>query len=303
MRGGWIAPIPSDSSRPRSSRSRPTRTSARSPTSSGRHAACTSYPRSSVAASDHDLSSDCRAAVRVAGRRRRQLRAPASGESLHKLAPLGARQDEGDLSSWAVGGTGAFAARLRGGHVAAGARPRAARQRSPGSLDHAQPGPARGRGRPTRRSGRPYALAEIVRPRSAPVGIEKLPVADPPGFRIATLADSEAFSRTFAVAASPIPAAVKDLADPEGALVDICRRSRKASIRHAMTPPPNSRGRVGPEFRACSPSTSERRGDRRSPRGTPQTWPARCARSTDSSPPVSGPDGSWATAGSHARLD
>lgn len=62
------------------------------------------------------------------------------------------------------------------------------------------------------------------------------------------LADSEAFSGTFSVAASVIPAAVEDLEDPKAALVDICRRSRKSSIRHAMTPPPKSRGRVGPEF-------------------------------------------------------
>ena len=62
------------------------------------------------------------------------------------------------------------------------------------------------------------------------------------------LADAVAFAAAFSIAESAVPAAVEDLTDPKSSLVDVCRRSRKSSIKKAMVPPTGSRGRVGPEY-------------------------------------------------------
>jgi hypothetical protein len=62
------------------------------------------------------------------------------------------------------------------------------------------------------------------------------------------LADREAFADTFAVRASAIPADVEALPDPKSTLINLCRKSRRSSVRKGMAPPARSLGRVGPEY-------------------------------------------------------
>lgn len=62
------------------------------------------------------------------------------------------------------------------------------------------------------------------------------------------LADAEAFAETFSVALAKVPVGVEELAKPEEALINLCRRSRSSHVRAGVVPPRDSTGRVGPEY-------------------------------------------------------
>lgn len=62
------------------------------------------------------------------------------------------------------------------------------------------------------------------------------------------LADKEAFAREFAVSPAAVPPAPESLLDPKLALIEVCRKSRKADVRRAMVPPASSGRKVGPEY-------------------------------------------------------
>ncbi|RBY80540.1 hypothetical protein DQ238_08100 [Geodermatophilus sp. TF02-6] len=62
------------------------------------------------------------------------------------------------------------------------------------------------------------------------------------------LADGQTFASFFGVTRDRLPQSPEELADPKGALVDLCRRSSSALIRRGIVPPGRSPRRVGPEY-------------------------------------------------------
>lgn len=64
------------------------------------------------------------------------------------------------------------------------------------------------------------------------------------------MADRQAVARHFGIALTKLPTDPDRIEDPKGKLVDLCRRSRRATVRAAMVPAPRSGRKAGPEYEA-----------------------------------------------------
>jgi len=62
------------------------------------------------------------------------------------------------------------------------------------------------------------------------------------------LADATGFSDYFRVPITRVPSLPDALSRPKRQVVDLCRRSTRTSVRHAMVPRPSSGREVGPEY-------------------------------------------------------